>query len=44
LETLGVLKTLRKGDALTHEETWEVLQGNFPPTLETARTVCKLLA
>jgi hypothetical protein len=41
LETLGTLKTLRKGDSLTHDETWEVTKGNFLPTLETARKVIR---
>ncbi len=41
IESLGTLKTLHKGDSLTHDETWEVIKGNFPPTLETARAVCE---
>lgn len=43
-ETLGPLKTLQQGDSTSLEETWEVVSGDFPPTLETAREVKKLLS
>lgn len=44
LESLGSLQILQPGDSLTHNETWEVFKGKYPPTLETARKVCKELS
>jgi hypothetical protein len=44
LETLGPLKTLHQGDSTTFEETWEILTGDFPPTMKTARDVKKQLS
>lgn len=44
LELLGSLKTLKKGDSAVMEETWEVLVGDFPPTMETAHHVRKQLS
>ena len=42
LETLGSLKVLKQGDSVEHEETWQVLKGNFPATLETARSAAQM--
>jgi hypothetical protein len=39
LETLGALTLLSPGDSLTHEETWELTAGEYPPTLEKAREI-----
>ena len=39
LELLGSLRTLKKGESATLNETWEVLVGEFPPTLDTARII-----
>ena len=39
LELLGTMRTLEKGESVTLEETWEVIIGDFPPTLETARII-----
>jgi hypothetical protein len=39
LENLSPLKKLKKGDSVTHNETWQVTPGNFPGTLETARLI-----
>ena len=44
LETLGPLKTLKPGDSTCFEETWEVLTGNYPSTLEGARNIKKQLS
>ena len=44
LESLGPLKTLRPNESITHQETWQVSVGDFPPTLETARMVRKQLS
>jgi len=44
LETLGPLKTLKPGNAVTYVETWQVLTGNYPATLETARKVNQQLS
>jgi hypothetical protein len=41
LENLSALKKLKKGDSVTHNETWQVTPGNFPATLETARLISK---
>ena len=41
LETLGPLKTLKHGHSVTHSETWQVLTGSYPATLETARTILR---
>ena len=41
LELLGSLTTLKKGDSAVLTEPWEVLVGEFPPTLETAYQVRK---
>jgi len=43
LETLGTLKTLKKGDSVTLNETWEVVVGEFPESIETARLIGRLL-
>jgi hypothetical protein len=43
LETLGPLITLRSKESVTHEETWEVVVGEYSPTLETARRISKQL-
>lgn len=44
LETLGTLKILKQGDIVTHSETWQVIMGNFPATLATARKLTKQLS
>lgn len=44
LESLGSLQVLQPGDSLNHTETWEVLKGNYPPTLATARKVRETLS
>jgi hypothetical protein len=44
LELLGSLRTLNKGDSAIMAETWEVLVGEFPATLETANQVRKQLS
>jgi hypothetical protein len=44
LETLGALKTLEPHAPMTYEENWEVLVGEYPVTLETARTISKKLS
>ena len=41
LENLSPLTKLKKGDSVTHNETWRVTPGNFPATLETARLISK---
>jgi hypothetical protein len=44
LETLGTLKTLQTGESVTLNETWEVVVGEFPANLETARIIGGLLS
>lgn len=44
LESLGTLQLLQPGDSLNHTETWEVVKGNYPPTLATARTLYETLS
>lgn len=44
LETLGALKTLQTGESVTLNETWEVIVGEFPANLETARVIGGLLS
>ena len=44
LETLGPLRTLKPNELVTHEETWEVTAGEYPLTLEMARTIKKQLS
>jgi hypothetical protein len=44
LETLGPLRILKPNETVTHEETWEVIAGDYPPTLETARQISKQLS
>ena len=41
LETLGELALLKPGESVTFEESWEILCGEYSPTLETARAVMK---
>ena len=43
LETLGGLVLLQPGDAVTFDETWEILTGDYSPALETARAIVKQL-
>jgi hypothetical protein len=43
LELLGTLRTLKKGESAVMEETWEVLVGDFPANIETARIIGELL-
>jgi len=43
LETLGTLKALQTGESVTLYETWEVVIGEFPANLETARIIGGLL-
>jgi len=44
LETLGSITTLKSGDSVTHAESWQVITGAYPSTLETARKVGKQLS
>lgn len=39
LETLGALTPLKPGQGMTHEETWEIIAGEFPATVENAREI-----
>jgi len=41
LETLGPLTTLRPGEYVTYEETWEEKVGKYPLTLETALEISR---
>jgi hypothetical protein len=41
LETLGELTWLTPGESVTFEESWEILSGEYSPTLEAARAVVK---
>jgi len=43
LETLGSLTLLKPKESVTYEETWEVAVGEYPATLENARTISKQL-
>jgi hypothetical protein len=43
LESLGPLTRLQPGGTMVHKETWEVRLGDYPPTLEAARTIVKQL-
>jgi hypothetical protein len=43
LETLGALTLLNPGESVTFEETWEICVGQYRPTLDAARTICKQL-
>lgn len=44
LEALGTLTVLEPGEAVTFEETWEVIAGNYPIAYETARIISKQLS
>jgi hypothetical protein len=44
VETLGPLKVLDRGDVVLHEEIWEVLAGDYPATLESARRITEQLS
>ncbi len=44
IETLGTLKTLNKNESVTLNETWEVIVGEFPANIETARIIGGLLS
>lgn len=44
LETLGPLVKLMPNESVTHEETWQVLVGEYPGTLEGARGIIKRLS
>jgi hypothetical protein len=44
LETLGPLATLRRGESVSHEESWEILAGEYPSTLESARRIKEQLS
>jgi len=44
LESLGALRTLTKNESVTHEETWEVIAGEYPATLDSARMICRQLS
>jgi hypothetical protein len=41
LETLGTLTTLQHGSSVSLEETWEVLVGDYPVTLTSARSIMR---
>lgn len=43
LETLGKLTWLNPGEAVSFEETWEVIPGDYPITYEAARATVKQL-
>lgn len=43
LETLGALQFLQPGSSMTHDETWEILTGEYPLTLACARDIDKQL-
>jgi len=44
LETLGSITTLKSGDSVSHAESWQVITGPYPTTLETAHKVNKQLS
>jgi len=44
LELLSTLRTLEKGETAVMDETWEVIVGEFPANLETARIIGGLLS
>ena len=44
LETLGALTTLEPQESMTYEETWEVIAGDYPLSLENARRMKKQLS
>jgi len=44
LETLGSITKLKKGESIKHAESWQVMTGVYPSTLETARKVSKQLS
>jgi len=44
LETLGPLVKLIPNESVTHEETWQVLVGEYPATLEGARGIIRRLS
>jgi len=44
LETLGPLTTLMPKESVIHKEIWEVTVGEYPTTLETARSISKQLS
>lgn len=44
LESLGPLTELHPAASVVHNESWDVRQGEYPPTLETARTIMKQLS
>jgi hypothetical protein len=43
LELLGTLRTLKNGESAVMDETWEVIAGEFPANVETARVIGGLL-
>ena len=44
LERLGTLVTLKPNESIALEETWEIITGEFPTTLDGARKVRKQLS
>lgn len=44
LESLGPLRALNPGEFMTYDETWEVIVGKFPRTLESARNIIEQLS
>jgi hypothetical protein len=44
LEALGLITTLKPSDSVTHTESWQVITGDYPTTLESARKVSKQLS
>jgi hypothetical protein len=44
LETLGSITKLKKGESITHAESWQVVKGAYPSSVETARKVNKQLS
>jgi hypothetical protein len=44
LESLGAMKLLNKNEIVTLDESWEILVGKYPATLESARSISKQLS
>lgn len=43
LESLGTLKVLNPGEFAVYDETWEIMIGDYPPTMESAQSIIKQL-
>jgi hypothetical protein len=44
LESLEPMRIFHKNESVTHEETWEMLAGEYPATPETAQRIRKQLS